>query len=281
MEDFDLKGNIKFGLIISLTFVIIYLLFSLKKLNNFVVFCDVGQGDSVYIRVESVDILIDAGPSKEILNCLGNNMPFWDKEIEIAILSHPQKDHFGGYLYVIPRYKIDYFLMPAVEGEANSFKKLEELLEKENVEIIFPTAEDKIKIKSVNLLFFWPTKEFINSLPKKDLNEYSLVFKIEFKKTSILFTGDISKNVQDRLSQWAKNNSEHIFKTDIIKIPHHGSIKNLSQEFIKLANPSLALISVGKNNPYGHPSKETLNFLKALNIQIWRTDENGSLRINF
>ncbi len=280
MEDFDLKENFKLGLFVSLIFLFLLFLISTFKPRNFAVFCDVGQGDAAYLRLNSTDILIDAGPSNKVLNCLGENMPFWDKKIEVAILSHPQKDHYGGFLYVLPRYKVNYFLMPEVEGEASSFKKFEELLEKEKAEIIFPTAGKVFKINGTTLTFFWPTKDFINSQLAKDLNDYSLIFKLNFRDFSILFTGDASKWVQGRLSQWAKSKSPLSLKVKILKVPHHGSAKNLSKEFIKLADPRLAVISVGKNNSYGHPSQEVLDFLKALNIKVWRTDEMGELKID-
>ena len=278
MENIDIKQNFKYGLIISSLILLFLFISTLKKTNNFGVFCDVGQGDAIYLRIESVDILVDAGPSKKVLECLGKNMPFWDKKIEIAILSHPQKDHFGGYLYILPRYKIEYFIMPFVEGSAQSFKKLEELLEKNSVNLLFPSAGEKIKVKKSTLVFLWPTAEFVNTKLSDDLNNYSLIFKLQTKNSSILFTGDAGKEVLKRIALQLKENSE-ILKSEFLKIPHHGSKNSLSPEFIKLADPRVAVISVGKNNSYNHPHQSVLNLLKALKIEIWRTDTMGNLWI--
>ena len=94
-----------------------------------VVYCNVGQGDGAYIRTsEDIDILIDAGPNKNILNCLGKYMPFYDKTIEVVFVSHPQEDHFGGLTYVINRYNIESIIMTPIASDAKEFKELEELI---------------------------------------------------------------------------------------------------------------------------------------------------------
>ena len=278
-DEINLKTRFLLPAIAS--FVITFVYFSFLKANqrDLAVFCNVGQGDAAYLRINSVDILVDAGPSKKVLECLGKHMPFYDKKIELAILSHPQKDHFGGYFSVISRYKIDYFIAPAVEGTALSFKNLEDLLEKKEIERIFPTAGYRIKIGKATIIFFWPNKEYIAKLPSENLNDYSLIFKLKTKNSSFLFTGDASPIVLDDLSQWAKINSPQAFRTKVLKVPHHGSANGLTWDFLILANPELALISVDKNNPYGHPHQKTLNYLKASNTKVWRTDLNGEFKI--
>ena len=282
MEDeINLKTQVILPAIISLIITFVYFGFLKTNQRDLAVFCNVGQGDAAYLRINSVDILVDAGPSKKVLECLGKHMPFYDKKIELAILSHPQKDHFGGYFSVISRYKIDYFVAPAVEGTGFAFKNFEDLLEKKEIERIFPTAGYRIKIGKAKIIFFWPTKEYIDKLPSKDLNDYSLIFKLFTPSYSFLFTGDASQTVLNNLSQWAKINSPRAFKTKILKVPHHGSINGLTWDFLILADPEIAVISVGKNNSYGHPHQKILNYLKALNTKIWRTDLNGEFKIEF
>ncbi len=283
-DEFENKKIFALVMLLSLLITGGYFLYFKSLKQTFIVFCNVGQGDAAYIRIKGkIDVLVDAGPSRKILDCLGKNMPFWDKKIEIAILSHPQKDHFGGFLQVMKKYKIDYFFMPKIEGSANSFKTLEDYLTDKDIEIIFPTAGYKIETQGDTFIFLWPPKEIIKDLSfgKNNLNDYSLIFKFKEGKQSITFTGDAPSNVLNLLSNKAKGESGLNIKTNILKIPHHGSANSLSVKFIKLANPSIAVISSGKNNSYGHPSKKTLNLLQALNIKILRTDEKGDIKITF
>lgn len=261
----------------SLLLILLLFLFSQFDNSTKIVFCDVGQGDGAYIRLNNkIDILIDSGPDRSILSCLGKHMPFYDRKIELAILSHPQKDHMGGYLYLLDRYSIDNFLMPKLANPNNTFKKLKAKLSGKKVKVDYPYTGTKIKLDQAEIDFYWPEREFVeknsvsdpktdNVLPVSalDPNNFSLILKVNLDRYSALFTGDAGQNILDRLS---------VEKTDILKVPHHGSKHGLSLIFLKLADPTYGVISVGKNNSYGHPSKEVSDMLKAENVIIRRTD---------
>ncbi len=265
------------------------------------VFCDVGQGDAAYIRVKNkIDVLVDAGPDRKVLSCLGKYMPFWDRKIELAIVSHPQKDHFGGFLYLLDRYQIEKMLISPVDNPSQSFKQLKEKISQKKIRIDFPKARTKINILNDRIDFYWPKEEFIakNIIPAKagilgvstlDDNNFSLIFVFQEGYFRAFFTGDATPRVLNTLTE--SDDFEKILrlprpggvaqddnvKIDIVKIPHHGSKNGLTKKFLQLANPTLAVISVGKNNSYGHPAKEVLDMLKAQGVKIKRTDDEGDI----
>lgn len=240
-----------------------------------IVFCDVGQGDAAYIRIKNkIDIVIDGGPDKKVLQCLGKYMPFYDRKIELAFITHPQKDHFYGFNYLTDRYQIDKFYLSPIDNPTNqSFQTLKKKINNKKIPILIATAGTEIKIINDNIQFLWPANEFLENNKKKsfDINNYSLVFIFKENDFRVLFTGDASSLALSKLLH--QNN----LKTDILKIPHHGSKNGLIKEFLLLADPKVSVISVGKNNSYGHPHQEVLTMLKAQKTNIMRTDEKGDI----
>lgn len=263
------------GLILSSSVLCI----QLQKKQNILVFCDVGQGDGAYLRMNNaIDIVIDAGPNKAILDCLGSYMPFYDHTIEIAFLSHPQKDHLYGFFFLSERYKILTLFVSSFHIDTPLYNKLKDKLKEKQISVREIRANDEISFLDSKIHIFWPSREFIVQHLKaqaKDLNEYSLVFTIETNNKKALFTGDAPPSILRRLSQQSK------IKADILKVPHHGSKNGLTSELLRLANPRVAVISVGKKNSYGHPSKTILDMLKAQNVVIRRTDQEGDIVIKF
>lgn len=286
--------------IIIFSGLIIFFVFSSYFFNqkNFVVFCDVGQGDAAYIRTkEKIDILVDAGPNKAVLSCLGKYMPFYDRKIELVILSHPQNDHFNGFLGIIDRYQIETFVIIPLHTPSKNFNQLIKKLKEKKITIKNFYAGEKINILNhSSITFLWPTRKFFkqNIIEKKtdlekeilgvysaksDLNDFSHVFLFSRGDFDILFTGDASPLV---LNLVARINKE-IFnkKIEVLKVPHHGSKNGLNIKFLRLAEPDLSVISVGKKNAYGHPSKEILEMFQALRKKYLRTDEFGDIKIDF
>jgi len=255
-----------------------------------IVFCDVGQGDGAYIRIKNkVDVLIDAGPDKKILSCLGRYMPFWDRKIELIFISHNQKDHFGGLNYILDRYQIGtVFLVNDLNASLQSFKRLKEKIINKKVKIEEALAGKIIQAVQLRQLdearftMIWP----IRNLNSSNDNDFSNVLLFECCRGAIysaqtfrvLFTGDASPFVLSRLSQpVGVLRAKPLQYIDILKIPHHGSKNGLTKKFLDLADPKIAVISVGKNNSYGHPHQKILDMLKAKNIKIRRTDEEGDI----
>ena len=240
-----------------------------------IVFCSVGQGDAIYIRIKNkFDVLIDAGPDRSILSCLGKYMPFWDRKIEMALLSHPNSDHYNGFFFVSDRYKIDKLLTIGSLVENKTYKKLIDKLSKNNTFLSSAISGDKIAIEDGKFTFYWPHARLFSP----NDNDLSIVFLFESRSVihypsvfRVLFTGDASPFVLGRLSHMA------ISKVDVLKVPHHGSKNGLTKTFLDLADPGIAVISVGKNNSFGHPTKQVLDMLRAKGIETRRTDTEGSI----
>jgi len=265
-----LRDLIIFSSLSSLIVLVIFLT-SLFDTGTKVVFCDVGQGDGAYIRIDNkIDVLIDAGPDKSILSCLGKYMPFWDKKIELAFLSHPNNDHYNGYFYLIDRYQIDKFITVDCPIKTNSYNKLLKNILDKQIPIIYKTSGDKIIIGKSRFDIYWPPSKFSSA----NDNDFSQILSFQENGLRLLFTGDASPFSLSRLSH------QSIDIVDILKVPHHGSKNGLIDIFLDLADPTIAVISVGKNNSYGHPHKQVLDMLKAKNIIIKRTDEDGDVVFN-
>ena len=276
--------------IIFLTFIFSFFVCSLIFINNYfdertkIVFCDVGQGDAAYIRIKNkIDILIDAGPDRKVLNCLGKHMPFWDRKIELAILSHPNSDHYNGFFYIIDRYQLDNFMTVNAVITTKTYKQLVSKIYGKKIPYQFMEAGDIFQVLNDDFIFYWPPAGFKSYQD----NDYSLVFLFQENNFRALFTGDASPRVLNEIAsspakRGPRNDISHI---NILKIPHHGSKNGLTKNFLDLADPMFAVISAGKNNSYGHPSSKVLEMLKAKNIytersrsiKIKRTDINGDI----
>lgn len=249
-----------------------YFLFQNLDSKTKIVFCDVGQGDAAYIRVKNkVDVLIDAGPDRKILTCLGKHMPFWDKKIELAFLSHPNKDHYQGFFFINERYKIERFVTVESPFVSPSYKNLIETLKKNQVLILKKFQGDQINILNDRFLFIWPVKNYFS--PQD--NDYSHLLLFQEDDFKAIFTGDASPKILNLIVK--TNTIDFIKNINLLKIPHHGSKNGLTKNFLSISNPKIAVISVGKNNTYGHPAKEVLEMLKAQKVKIKRTDEEGNI----
>lgn len=288
-ESLFTKKSLLITSIICSIVLLFFFLSSIFDTKTRIVFCDVGQGDGAYIRVENrIDIVIDAGPDRKILDCLGKYMPFYDREIELAFTSHPQHDHFGGYLPMLDRYKIDYFIMPGVDNTPTSFSELKDKLVRTKTQIKFLTRGDKISVRRSSFTFLWPDEEFIskNSRPKStnnshqsfglpdpliDVNGFSQTIVYSEGSTNVLFTGDLTPEVSHILAHM------NLPQITILKVPHHGSKNGLTEDLLKKINPQQGIISVGARNTYGHPAPSLMQMLVKNNVRIRRTDKEGSI----
>jgi len=263
------KKTFFLSLLLATVIITIQIAFITNDKTAKIVFCNVGQGDAAYIRLSNqTDILIDSGPDNKILECLGKHMPFYDKSIELAILSHSQKDHYGGYLSLVDRYDIKKFIIsPLSENKKITYRQLLAKLKKTKTTIFYADNTTKFTINKDVFYFCWPAADFI---PKDD-NETSLILIWQNNNFKAMFTGDAPASVLYRLPK------ESVRNIDILKIPHHGSKYGITKKILQLMHPEVAVISAGKNNPHGHPSKEVLEMLKSLKIKVKRTDVEGDI----
>jgi len=247
-----------------------------KKLH--VVICNVGQGDAIFIRAPGgSDILIDGGPDDSVLACLGRHMPFWDKTLEIMILTHSHADHLTGLIDVAKRYAVLVFGAEKIANPSNSYKELIKQLEQNHTQQKFLYQDDKFITKDgVNLKTLWPTQEWVdqNALPGGNSNEngLSVIEMLSYKNFKALFTGDAQASDIGKIES-------RLGVIDLLKVPHHGSKTGLTEEVLGILNPKIAVISAGAKNKYGHPTAFILNLLKSKDIKTLRTDEAGDIEI--
>ncbi len=264
------------GLIIA---CILALLFNIgyplvdRGAKSFVVFCDVGQGDASYIHIEpSLDILIDAGKYTSVDSCIRKNNRSFDKTIDAIFISHLQIDHFGGVESLRTRYKIAVVYVNTTPNMNMEARTLLSRLRSSHISILPVTAGDVFEIGDLRILTLWPTRDYLNALQDhSDPNTTSQILHIRYKQRTILYTGDILGD------QWFSLSDKPIIKSDILKVPHHGSKNGLNQNLLLLADPTYSVISVGKNNPYGHPSREIIELMEKYKSQILRTDILGDI----
>ncbi|MFC1600611.1 ComEC/Rec2 family competence protein [Patescibacteria group bacterium] len=257
-----------------------------------VIACDVGQGDAFIITRKEFQILIDGGPNDKVLACLADNMPFWDRVVDVVILSHPQKDHFAGLIDVFENYDVKYFITSPFKSGSSEWRVLEEQVGGSGARVINPTAGQLYRFGLICLDILYPTEEFLVAnfenysfvgkegvlgayTSKKDPNEFSVVLIISYKDFDALFTGDIDPAISDYVAE--EINRESFDGVEYVKVPHHGSKNGLSQSLLDAIKPRIAVIPVGKNNSYGHPHKEIVDMLQSTGVEILRTDEQGEI----
>ncbi len=222
-----------------------------------IIACDVGQGDAILIQKNTTQILIDGGPNKSVLTCLGKYMPFYDRQIELVILTHPQADHYGGLLDVFKTYNVAKF----AEYNRNSSSPDYRVLQNAGVLPINLTKGTKMRLGLIYLDIVVESKE------------QGIVTLLRYLDHKALFMADVENKVSDELSE----NSE-IQNTEYIKLNHHGSKNGITQKLLDAVKPKTAIISVGKNS-YGHPSEEVIRILSDMNIKIKRTDQLGDIDV--
>lgn len=241
-------------------------------------FLDVGQGDSAFIQTPgNHQILIDGGPTSAVLGKLSERMPFWDKDLDLVVLSHPESDHMQGLLYILQVYKADYILWSGVTKTTPEYKIWIDALEKQKkmgAKIIIAKAGEEIKAGNVLIDTIYPLESLEGKEMKSTSNDSCVVVKVIYGKGSFLFTGDISSTAEKELA-----NSHELaeLKSDVLKVSHHGSKYSTSDLFLEVVNPAVAAISVGAKNIYGHPTSEVLQRLEKFGIKVERTDKNGDV----
>lgn len=234
---------------------------------------DVGQGDAILIEQGSTQILIDGGPSgQKIMEKLGGHVPFWDRNIEILIATHPDQDHLSGLIDVMGKYKVSEIIDNGTASDSQVYKKFKETIQNRNITEIDGRAGRRIKLQDGAELEIFNLEDAQGGDVSRDTNSGSLIARLSYGKDNFLFTGDLPSEKEPALIR-------HFALVDsrILKVAHHGSKYSTSVEFLEAVNPEVAVISVGKNNRYGHPAQEVLDRLNERKIKILRTDEIGDI----
>ncbi len=184
---------------------------------------------------------------------------------------------FGGLLYIMQEIKVNNVIIGKQYEKCENYKKFIEIVKKKNIKVNVVEAGQKINIER-NLFFdvLWPCID--NMISENAINNNSLVCKLKYKNFSMLFTGDIEEIAEKAiLAKYSKN--KNILKADVLKVAHHGSKTSSTIDFLKAVKPNYAVIGVGKDNNFGHPSDITIQNLKDMGVKIYRTDEIGEIEI--
>ena len=253
--------------------------------NLHVVFCDVGQGDAILVSQGEVEMLIDAGPGEAVMDCLDEQIPFWDKKIEVVVISHEDRDHIGGLDKVMAEYEVEKLVINGVRSGNSDSEEVRELVRELEVEIKVAEKGDKIVMGEVKMEFWWPEEEQAEVLAWRDGeetevegeeggNERSLVGLLSYGDFEVLLTGDIGE-----AEELAMERTGVLRKVEVLKVAHHGSKFSSSESFLKEVRPDEAVIMVGEKNNFGHPAEEVLMRLESVGSRVWRTDLEGEIEI--
>ena len=260
---------------------------NIKQSNLKIYFVDVGQGDSTCIVTpKNKIILIDGGGNSKDENYdIGKQtlLPYLlDKKInkiDYCIVSHFDSDHCGGLMYILKNLKVKNIIIGKQYEEYENYKEFIKIAKDKKINIRVVEAGEKITIeKNLYIDILWPINRE-KMVIQNAINNNSLVFKLRYINFSMLFTGDIEEIAEKKILDKYKENTEFL-KSTILKVAHHGSKTSSTKEFINIVKPKYAVIGVGKDNKFGHPSNVTIENLKTINTEIYRTDEMGEISIN-
>jgi len=261
-----------------LTLVIFILFLGGFSLDNDlrIISCDVGQGDATLIIYKNTEIVIDGGPNSKVIECMSQYIPFWDRKIELVILTHPEADHYTGLIDVFKSYDIDSFLVSDLVVSSESYNLLKRLVGGGRTRVVRPTNSMVIRLGSIYLDMVIDEEVRIGE-QKDKLNLYSIISVLKFSKFEAVLTGDYEFNGKDNVLEDIKQkiSSEGVI---YIKTPHHGSKNGLTQSLLEITRPKFAIVSVGKNQ-WGHPVGEVLDMITKAGAKVFRTDLNGNIEV--
>jgi len=251
--------------------LIFFLLFSPVDANLLeIYFFDVGQGDASLIKTPAGKVvLIDSGPSRDII--LRHLEQFNIDQIDLVIASHAHADHISGMGEIITKYQPRAFIDPGLAHTTKTYERMINALIENDINYYEGTSR-KITLGNIELTILPPAEPFIS---QSELNNNSTVVRLDYQNFSCLYAGDIEKERERKLSSRVYS----LLDVDILKVPHHGSSSSSTPAFIKTVSPDIAIISCGKENRYGHPHDEALALYYNLDIDIYRTDQHGTILV--
>lgn len=286
-----------FLIVVALIFLCVHIWKQWPDQYVHLVFCDVGQGDAILMWQGHAQILIDAGRAdNQVLECLTEHLPFWDRQLELAVATHADGDHIGGFPAVFDNYGVRHILVEPIGKETGDFLEFyEAVLRKLEHEsgLHIPLIGQHLTIGSrLTLVTISPrvdSLQFVNSersLAETQLwasalessehvesyNDRSIVLLANIGEIDILLTGDLEYEGEQALL-----NQGLLSKIEVLKVGHHGSKTSTSDRLLTTIQPEIAVISSGQNNNYGHPAPEVIKKLKEKGVKIMRTDEEGSV----
>lgn len=235
-------------------------------------FFDVGQGDSIFIETPgNQQVLVDGGPDNTVLEKLGQVMPFWDRSLDLVILTHQDRDHIAGLIPVLRNYRVENVIWSGAQKDSAEFKEWEKALSKEGARVLYASAGQKVVFKGGHFEILFPFESF-EGIFEKNSNKASIVARLVFGQNSFLLAADIPNAEEKEILKAYPDLS-----SDFYKVSHHGSEYSNLPDFIREIHPLASIISVGENS-YGLPNDEVLEILWDYGIKVLRTDYDGDVK---
>jgi len=233
-------------------------------------FFDVGQGDAIFVETESgKQMLIDTGPSDVVLQKLGEVMWPWDRSIDALVLTHPDADHIAGTPGVLDRYQIGQVYESGLVAYTAVAKKIKDEEQTNHIPVSFLRAGGTFEFGGVHVDVLWP-RDIDVANAKDDRNEASIVLKLTYQDTTVLLTGDAPETAEQMFAA-------QVGHIDVLKVGHHGSVTSTSNELLDAIQPTEAIVSVGKQNRYGHPHPLILERLRQHHTSVLQTMREGDI----
>lgn len=238
-------------------------------------FIDVGQGDSILIQTpQGKNVLVDSGPNTAESAVLDYLKSKGVKKLDVIVATHPHEDHIGNMDAVVQNFAAGKIYAPNATTNTKAFESFLLAVKSKGLKLTIPDVGQNISPDGkVKMIVLSPSKKD----KYEDLNDYSIVLKVEYGKTSFLLVGDATANIEEKFLHDSK--LKQYLKSNVLKVGHHGSKYSSTSTFLSTVKPQYAVISVGKNNDYGHPASVTLSKLRSVQAEILRTDEQGTIEI--
>ncbi len=237
-----------------------------------VYFLDIGQGDSILIETpEHVSILVDAGSDGRVVQQLGEVLPWWQRKIDYILWTHPDHDHYGGFQSVLQKYQIGQALWNGDEDSSRAFQSLLQEVRQRNIPLRKISQGDVFQWSSgTSLRIVWPPESYLS----KDKNNRSITGLLSYGNEDYLLTGDLPQAEEAQMmGQYPSLTAE------VLKVGHHGSKGSSGAGFLAALRPQYCIISVGKDNTYGHPNPEAIQRLKDAHCEIHTTADEGRVTV--
>lgn len=251
-----------------------YMVYYVESRRNLVIyFFDVGQGDGIFLELPNRrQVVIDGGPGSSMLSKLGSAMWFWDRTIDLVVLTHPHADHVDGLIDVLKRYDIGMVIESGVMYPTPDYDEWNALVSKKKIPVVYARRGQYIALSDTATLRILSPEKEVAGKRFTNIHDSMVVSKLSYGSTTVLFTGDAERPIE-----YALMASSISFAADILKIGHHGSKTSTTQGFLDAVGPRFAVISAGRKNRYGHPHADVVDRIKAAGIDLFRTDIHGDV----
>ncbi|MFA6215057.1 MAG: MBL fold metallo-hydrolase [Patescibacteria group bacterium] len=259
------------AVIAGIVILAVFLFLALQPRNLAVYFLAVGQGDAtLIITPDRHNILVDGGPDNEVIYGLGKYLPFYDRKIDLMVLTHPHADHVVGLIEVLKRYQVKKILITDVTSQLFEYQLFLNLARQNKIEIEILNRRGIMPLGSKTNFFILFPETSLKTEKIKNLNDSSIVLKLVYGQTAVLLPGDLE--IEEDL---VRENLD--LRAEILKVGHHGSGNANNPLFLQAVKPIYAVIPCGLDNKFGLPQQKTIDELQSIGAKIFRTDFDGDL----